>query len=205
LTGKGEFIVTVTAKEVKNLRERTGAGIVECKKALVETKGDLEKAIEFLRKEGIATAEKRAQKETKEGLIEAYIHPGSRLGVLLEVNCETDFVARTEEFKSLARDLSMQVAAASPLYISKEEVPSKVIEKEKEIYRAQAVKEGKPEKILDQIVEGKLKKFYSQVCLLDQPFIKEEKKSITNLIKEEKAKLGENITVRRFVRFKLGE
>jgi len=197
--------VTVTAKEVKNLRERTGAGIVECKKALVETKGDLEKAIEFLRKEGIATAEKRAQKETKEGLIEAYIHPGSRLGVLLEVNCETDFVARTEEFKSLVRDLSMQVAAASPLYISKEEVPSKVIEKEKEIYRAQAVKEGKPEKILDQIVEGKLKKFYSQVCLLDQPFIKEEKKSITNLIKEEKAKLGENITVRRFVRFKLGE
>jgi len=205
LTGKGEFIVTVTAKEVKNLRERTGAGIVECKKALVETEGDLEKAIEFLRKEGIATAEKRAQKETKEGLIEAYIHPGSRLGVLLEVNCETDFVARTEEFKSLVRDLSMQVAAASPLYISKEEVPSKVIEKEKEIYRAQAVKEGKPEKILDQIVEGKLKKFYSQVCLLDQPFIKEEKKSITNLIKEEKAKLGENITVRRFVRFKLGE
>lgn len=197
--------MTVTAKEVKNLRERTGAGIVECKKALVETKGDLEKAIEFLRKEGIATAEKRAQKETKEGLIEAYIHPGSRLGVLLEVNCETDFVARTEEFKSLVRDLSMQVAAASPLYISKEEVPSKVIEKEKEIYRAQAVKEGKPEKILDQIVEGKLKKFYSQVCLLDQPFIKEEKKSITNLIKEEKAKLGENITVRRFVRFKLGE
>jgi len=197
--------VTVTAKEVKNLRERTGAGIVECKKALVETEGDLEKAIEFLRKEGIATAEKRAQKETKEGLIEAYIHPGSRLGVLLEVNCETDFVARTEEFKSLVRDLSMQVAAASPLYISKEEVPSKVIEKEKEIYRAQAVKEGKPEKILDQIVEGKLKKFYSQVCLLDQPFIKEEKKSITNLIKEEKAKLGENITVRRFVRFKLGE
>ncbi|PIU67891.1 MAG: translation elongation factor Ts [Armatimonadetes bacterium CG07_land_8_20_14_0_80_40_9] len=198
-------MVTVTAKEVKNLRERTGAGIVECKKALVETEGDLEKAIEFLRKEGIATAEKRAQKETKEGLIEAYIHPGSRLGVLLEVNCETDFVARTEEFKSLVRDLSMQVAAASPLYISKEEVPSKVIEKEKEIYRAQAVKEGKPEKILDQIVEGKLKKFYSQVCLLDQPFIKEEKKSITNLIKEEKAKLGENITVRRFVRFKLGE
>ena len=197
--------MTVTAKEVKNLRERTGAGIVECKKALVETEGDLEKAIEFLRKEGIATAEKRAQKETKEGLIEAYIHPGSRLGVLLEVNCETDFVARTEEFKSLVRDLSMQVAAASPLYISKEEVPSKVIEKEKEIYRAQAVKEGKPEKILDQIVEGKLKKFYSQVCLLDQPFIKEEKKSITNLIKEEKAKLGENITVRRFVRFKLGE
>jgi len=161
LTGKGEFIVTVTAKEVKNLRERTGAGIVECKKALVETEGDLEKAIEFLRKEGIATAEKRAQKETKEGLIEAYIHPGSRLGVLLEVNCETDFVARTEEFKSLVRDLSMQVAAASPLYISKEEVPSKVIEKEKEIYRAQAVKEGKPEKILDQIVEGKLKKFWN--------------------------------------------
>ena len=197
--------MTVTAKEVKALRERTGAGIVECKKALVETKGDLEKAIEFLRKEGIATAEKRAQKETKEGLIGAYIHPGSRLGVLLEVNCETDFVARTEEFKSLARDLSMQVAAVSPLYVSKEEVPSEVIEKEKEIYRAQAVKEGKPEKILDRVVEGKLKKFYSQVCLLDQPFIKEEKKSITNLIKEKKAKLGENITVRRFVRFKLGE
>lgn len=197
--------MTVTAKEVKDLRERTGAGIVECKKALVETKGDLEKAIEFLRKEGIATAEKRAQKETKEGLIEAYIHPGSRLGVLLEVNCETDFVARTEEFKSLVRDLSMQVAATSPLYVSKEEIPSEITEKEKEIYRAQAVKEGKPEKVLDRIVEGKLNKFYSQVCLLDQPFIKEEKKSITNLIKEKKAKLGENITVRRFVRFKLGE
>lgn len=202
---KEEKKLTISAEQVKQLREKTGVGMMECKKALVETDGDLELAIEILRKKGIATAAKKIGRTTKEGLIETYVHSGGKIGVILELNCETDFVARTPEFKNLAKELTMQIAASSPLYISRENVPPEVIEKEKEIYSAQAKQSGKPEKVWDKIVSGRLEKFYSEVCLLDQPYIKEEKKKVQDLIKENIIKLGENISVRRFVRYKLGE
>lgn len=195
----------VPAAQVKALREKTGAGFMDCKKALAETQGDVDKAIEVLRKKGIATAQKKAGREAREGVIECYIHPGSRLGVLLELNCETDFVAKTDQFKTLARDLAMQVAAANPRVVRREELPAEVIEKELEIYRTQARNEGKPEQVVGRIAQGKLEKFYQEVCLLEQSFIKDPNKSVNDLITEYIAKLGENIVVRRFVRFQLGE
>ncbi|MBC7186314.1 MAG: translation elongation factor Ts [Calditrichaeota bacterium] len=195
----------VPAAQVKALREKTGAGFMDCKKALEETQGDVDKAIEVLRKKGIATAQKKAGREAREGVIESYIHPGSRLGVMLELNCETDFVAKTDQFKTLARDLAMQVAAANPRVVRREELPAEVIEKELEIYRTQARNEGKPEQVVERIAQGKLEKFYQEVCLLEQSFIKDPNKSVNDLITEYIAKLGENIVVRRFVRFQLGE
>lgn len=195
----------ISAADVKELRNRTGAGMMDCKKALEETGGDMEKAIEYLRMKGLAAAAKKAGRVTKEGLVEAYIHGGGRIGVLIEVNCETDFVARTEDFKALVHDLAMQVAAARPRYVKREDVPEEVIEKEKSILRAQALNEGKPEKVIEKIVAGRLEKFYQETCLLEQPFIKDMERTVKDLIAEKIAKLGENIEVRRFARFEVGE
>lgn len=195
----------VTAILVKDLRERTGAGMMECKKALVEAKGDIGEAEVLLRKWGIASAGKKASRATRQGLIGSYIHHGGQLGVLVEVNCESDFVARTDDFKELVHDLAMHIAAADPLFIRKEDVAADVLEKEKEIARARALGEGKPEKVLDKIVEGRIQKFYEEVCLLDQPFVKDATLSVGQLVKTKIAKLGENIGVARFVRFKVGD
>ena len=195
--------MTITADMVKQLREMTGAGMMECKKALAETSGDLQKAIDTLRKSGIAKAEKRSDRAASQGRIEAYVHD-SRIGVLIEVNCETDFVARTDDFQRLCRDLGMQVAAASADYVRREEVPAERIERERAIYADQVKNEGKPAAIADKIVEGKLNKFYGEVCLMEQAFIKDDKKTVGDLVKETSAKTGENIVVRRFVRFRLG-
>jgi elongation factor Ts len=195
----------ITAQLVKQLRERTGAGMMECKAALVEAKGDLAEAEVVLRKRGIASAGKKASRATKQGLIGSYIHHGGQLGVLVEVNCESDFVARTDDFKELVHDLSMHIAAADPRYIRKEDVDAATLDKEKEIARARAIAEGKPEKVLDRIIEGRLAKFYEEVCLLEQPFVKENTVSIGQLIKTKIAKLGENISVSRFTRFKVGD
>lgn len=197
--------MAVSADIVKQLREQTGAGIMDCKAALTESGGDLEKAVEWLRKKGAASAQKKVGRDTNEGVIEAYIHPGSRLGVLIEVNCETDFVAKTEDFKTLARDLAMQVAAASPRVVKREDMPQELIEKEMEIYRTQAANENKPAAVQDRIAQGKLDKFYQEAVLLEQNFIKDPTRTVTQVITEVIAKLGENITVRRFVRFHLGE
>lgn len=195
----------VTAILVKDLRERTGAGMMECKKALVEAKGDIGEAEVLLRKWGIASAGKKASRATRQGLIGSYIHHGGQLGVLVEVNCESDFVARTDDFKELVHDLAMHIAAADPLFIRKEDVAADVLEKEKEIARARALGEGKPEKVLDKIVEGRIQKFYEEVCLLDQPFVKDATLSVGQLVKTKIAKLGENISVARFTRFKVGD
>lgn len=195
----------VTAALVKDLRERTGAGMMECKKALVEAKGDIGEAEVLLRKWGIASAGKKSSRATKQGLIGSYIHHGGQLGVLVEVNCESDFVARTDDFKELVHDLAMHIAAADPRFIRKEDVTADVLEKEKDIARARALGEGKPEKVLDKIVEGRLQKFYEEVCLLEQPFVKEATLTIGQLVKTKIAKLGENIGVARFVRFKVGD
>jgi elongation factor Ts len=195
---------TITADQVKELRERTGAGMMECKKALVENGGDFGKAVDALRKAGIAKAEKRADRAASEGRVEAYIHPGNRVGVLIEVNCETDFVARTDDFAALCRDLAMQAAAAGAEYVRREEVPAERIAKEKEIFAAQLANEGKPAAMIDKIVEGKLGKFFGEICLLEQPFIKDDKTTIDQLVKAASSKTGENIVVRRFARFKLG-
>ena len=193
--------MAVDAKLVKTLREMTGAGILECKKALEETNGNLEEAVELLRKRGIAKAAKKAGRETKEGIIHAYIHAGGRVGVLLELNCETDFVAKNEVFKELANELALQIAAMRPQYVSRDTVPKEVIEKEGEIAREAAIAEGKPEHIAEKIAEGKVEKFLKEVCLLEQPYIKDDKKTVEDLIKEYIAKLGENIQVRRFTRY----
>jgi len=195
----------ITAALVKDLRDRTGAGMMECKKALQATNGDIGEAEVWLRKHGIAAAAKKATRATRQGLIGSYIHAGGQLGVLVEVNCESDFVARTEDFKELVHDLAMHIAAADPRYLKREEVPGDVLEKEKEIARERARNEGKPEKILDRIVEGRLAKFYEEVCLLEQPFVKEATLTIEQLVKTKIAKLGENITVARFIRFKVGD
>lgn len=195
----------VSALLVKDLREKTGAGIMDCKKALVDGGGDLEKAIEILRKQGIAKAVKKSGRKTTEGLIVSYVHPGGRIGVLLEVNCETDFVANTDVFKEFVKDLTLQVASAHPLYLLKEDVPEDFLEKEKEIFRTQALNEGKPEKVVDRIVEGRIKKFYEEVCLMEQPFVKEDQVSIREFLERTVAKTGENIVVRRFTRYLLGE
>ena len=197
--------MAVTAQMVKELRERTGAGMMDCKKVLVETDGDVEKAIEFLRERGLAAAAKKAGRIAAEGLVDSYIHPGGRVGVLVEVNCETDFVAKTEDYQGLVRDIAMQIAAAKPEYVKREEVSADVLEKEKAIYRAQALEEGKPEKIVDKIVQGRIEKYYKEVCLLEQPFIKDPDKTVQDVITEAIARIGENISVRRFARFERGE
>jgi elongation factor Ts len=195
----------ITARLVKDLRELTGVGMMECKRALVEAKGDIGDAEVLLRKWGIASAGKKSARATRQGLIGSYIHHGGQLGVMVEVNCESDFVARTDDFKGLVHDLAMHIAAADPRFIRKEDVPADVLDKEKEIARARAVLEGKPEKILDKIVEGRIAKFYEEVCLLDQPFVKEATLTVGQLVKTRIAKLGENIGIARFVRFKVGD
>jgi elongation factor Ts len=195
----------ITARLVKDLRELTGVGMMECKRALVEAKGDIGDAEVLLRKWGIASAGKKSARTTKQGLIGSYIHHGGQLGVLVEVNCESDFVARTDDFKELVHSVAMHIAAADPRYIRKEDVPADVLDKEEEIARARAVLEGKPEKILDKIVEGRIAKFYEEVCLLDQPFVKEATLTVGQLVKTKIAKLGENIGIARFVRFKVGD
>jgi elongation factor Ts len=197
--------VEITAALVKELRERTGAGMMDCKQALQTTGGDLQKAIDHLRQKGIATAAKRAGREASEGLVHAYIHPGGKIGVLIEVNCESDFVARSEAFAELAKNLAMQVAAAAPLYLTKEEVPASALEHERQVLLAQAREEGKPEKVIEKMVEGRLKKYYSQVCLLDQPYVRDDKLSVQDVLNEAVGKIGEKIVVRRFARYQLGE
>jgi len=192
-------------EKVRELRARTGAGIVECKNALTEAVDDIEKAVDILRKKGLALAAKKVGRITQEGVIDAYIHPGDRLGVLLEINCETDFVARTQEFKRFVRDIALQIAASEPIAVGREELPSEVIEREKEIYASMVKDSKKPPEIIEKIVNGKLEKFYSDVCLLEQPFVKIPEKTVGEYIKEQIAKFGENIVVRRFVRFRLGE
>jgi len=192
-------------EKVRELRARTGAGIVECKNALTEADSDLDKAVDILRKKGLALAAKKVGRVTKEGIVDAYIHPGDRLGVLIEANCETDFVARTQEFKRFIRDIALQIAASEPIAVSREELPSDVIEREKEIYRSMVKDVKKPPEIIEKIVNGKLEKFYSDVCLLEQPFVKIPEKTVNDYIKEQIAKFGENIVIRRFVRFRLGE
>lgn len=190
---------------VKELRQRTQAGIKDCKDALVAAGGDMEKAVAILREKGLAQAAKKAGRVAAEGLVDAYIHGDGRIGVLIEVNCETDFVAKTDEFKALVRDLAMQVAASRPEYVSREQVPEAVVEAEKEIYRKQALNEGKPEHVVEKIVQGRLEKFFEQVCLLEQPFIKNPDQKVADLIKEKIATIGENISVRRFERYEKGE
>jgi len=197
--------MAITAEQVKQLRERTGAGMLECKKALEETGGDMEAAIDVLRARGAAKAAKRAGREAREGAIGSYIHMGGKIGVLVEVNCETDFVARTAEFQELVRDIAMQVAATNPLAVTPEQIPAEVVEREKAIFREQAKNEGKPEQLWDRIAEGKLKKFYQDNALMEQAFIKDPNKTVGQLVMEVSAKTGENIVVRRFVRFALGE
>jgi elongation factor Ts len=195
----------ITAALVKDLRDRTGAGMMECKKALVEAKGDIADAEVVLRKHGISLADKKSARATRQGLIGTYIHHGGQLGVLVEINCESDFVARTDDFKELVHDVAMHIAAADPRFIRKEDVTEDILAKEREIARARAVLEGKPEKILDKIVEGRLGKFYEEVCLLEQPFVKEATLTVGQLVKTKIAKLQENITISRFVRFKVGD
>jgi elongation factor Ts len=195
----------ISATQVKDLRERTGAGMMECKKALEETDGDLEKAIDVLRSRGAAKAAKREGKETREGAIGSYVHMGGRIGVLVEVNCETDFVARTDDFQQLVRDLAMHVAAAKPLAVSVDELPADVVERERGVYREQVRNEGKPDHLADRIVEGKMKKFHQESVLLEQPFVKDPDKSISQLVTEVSARTGERISVRRFARFGIGD
>jgi len=197
--------MSISAEMVRKLREETGAGMMDCKAALVEANGDMEKARDFLRKRGLAAAAKRAGRATGEGMVSAYIHPGSKVGVLVEVSCETDFVAKTPEFQSLVKDIAMQVAASSPVYVAKEDVPAPVLEKEKEIYRAQAEAQGKPAGVIEKIAEGKLKDYYATYCLLEQPFVKDGKLTVGQLVQEKIALIKENIVVRRFARFRVGE
>jgi len=196
--------MAIEASAVKALREKTGAGMMDCKKALEETNGNVDEARKILRQKGITRAERRQQREAKEGLVESYIHPGGKIGVLIEINCETDFVAKTEEFQRLARDLAMQVAAADPISVSQEQLPQDVIEREKEIYRAQAKETGKPDSIVEKIINGRLNKYFQEVCLLDQAFIKDADRTVRTLVSEVAGKLGENVQVRRFARFQLG-
>ena len=197
--------MTVSVAMIQTLREKTGCGMMDCKKALTESKGDTEKAIEFLRKKGLAAVAKRAGRVAAQGLVDSYIHIGGKLGVIVEVNCESDFVARNIEFQAFVRDISMQIAASNPQYVSRDEVPDGTIQHEVDILEAQAKQEGKPEKAVQKIIEGRLEKFYAEICLLDQPFIKDPKKLIKVLLAELVAKIGENIVIRRFTRYQLGE
>jgi elongation factor Ts len=195
----------INAKLVNELRQKTGAGIMDCKRALQETDGAIDKAIIFLREKGVADAGKKAARVTAEGKVDTYLHMGGKIGVVVEVNCETDFVARGDDFQNFCREIAMQVAAANPQYLTSEEVPEQVLDEERQIYRKQALDDGKPEKIVDKIVEGRLKKFYAEVCLMDQPYIREQKMSVEKLRKDLVAKVGENVVIRRFARFQLGE
>jgi len=195
----------ISASMVKQLRDKTGAPMMNCKKALVESNGDIEKAVTYLREKNLVTVSKKVGRETTEGIIASYIHPGSKLGVMLELNCETDFVAQNDDFKELSKNIVMHIAALSPLYTSREDVDPDILEKEKEIYITQAKNSGKPEKVWDKIVTGRIEKFFSEVCLMEQTYIKDDKLTITDVINELIAKLGENISIRRFVRYQLGE
>ena len=198
-------MATATASQVKELRDKTGAGMMDCKAALEEANGDLDKAVEILRKKGLAQAAKRAGRVAKDGMIGHYIHMGGKVGVLVEVNCETDFVARTPDFQTLAKEIAMHIAAASPLVVKREDLSPELVEKEREIYRAQFAGQNKPANVIDKIVEGKLESYYSQVCLLDQPSVRDPNVTIKQMVTAATAKTGENITISRFVRFKLGE
>ena len=198
-------MATISAATVKELREKTGAGIMDCKKALSQCNGDTGKAIDFLRKKGLATAAKRAGRATTEGIVESYIHMDSKLGVLVEINCETDFVAKNEDLKEFAKNIAMHITATNPVGIRQEDVPKETIDKEKEIYRAQVLEMGKPEKIVDKIVEGKLNKFFKDNCLMNQAYVRDPDITIEDLLKDMIAKIGENITIKRFARFKIGE
>jgi len=195
----------IEAKTVKELRERTLAPIMDCKRALEEAQGNFDKAIDLLREKGLKTSQKKATRSAKDGLVSAYIHPGGKIGVLVEVSCETDFVARTEDFKEMVKNLSMQIAASNPFYLSREDVPLTVLEKEKDIYRNQALREGKPEKIVDKIIAGKIEKFFSEVCLMEQSYVREPEVTIKELLDSQIGKLGENIIIRRYCRYQLGE
>jgi elongation factor Ts len=197
--------MAVSASAVKELRERTGAGMLDCKKALDETNNDIDKAIALLREKGLAAAANKAGRIATEGVVESYIHAGGRIGVIVEVNCETDFVANTDQFREFARDVAMQIAAANPKFVRREEVPGDELEKEREILKAQALNEGKPEKIVEKMVEGRISKYYEEYCLLEQSFIKDPDKTISTLLNEKISAIGENISIRRFVRFELGE
>ena len=197
--------MTITATQVKELREKTGVGMMQCKKALVESDGNVAEAEKFLRKLGVAAAAKKSSRATGEGLVEAYIHTGGKIGVLVELNCETDFAARNEDFQGLVRDVAMHVAAAAPRFLRREEITPEILEEEQEIARDQALRSGKPEKIVDKIVTGRMEKFYSEVCLLEQPFVKDPDKTINQLVTETVSRMGENIQIRRFARFVLGE
>jgi elongation factor Ts len=199
------YKLEISASLVKELREKTGVGMMDCKKALQESEGDLESAIDYLRKKGIATAKKRGSRVTSEGQVQAYIHGGGKIGVLLEVNSETDFSARTNDFSEFVKNMAMQIAATNPIAIDRAGIPSRILEKEKEIYTSQARESGKPEKIWDKMVEGRLKKFYSEACLLEQPFVKNPDITVQDLLNDLMAKTGENIVIRRFVRYQLGE
>ncbi len=195
----------ITAKAVKELREKTGLGMMDCKKALQETDGDMEKAVDYLRKQGLAAVEKRAGRQANEGVVTSYIHPGSRLGVLVEVNCETDFVARTDDFQQFAKDVAMHIAASRPLAVDREEIPSDLVERERSIYLEQAKNEGKPEQIAEKIVTGRMEKFFQDFCLMEQAFVKNPDQTVQDLLTEITAKIGEKIVVRRFACFRLGE
>ncbi len=197
--------MSFTASDVKELREKTGVGMMDCKKALTETDGNMEKAIEWLREKGMATAKKKESRIASEGVVDSYIHMGGRIGVLVEVNCETDFVARADNFKAFVHDIALQIAAANPTYVNESEVPQEVLDHEKEILRVQALNEGKPEKIIDRMVEGRIKKYYEDFCLLNQTFVKDPSKTIQQYLNETIASIGEKITIRRFVRFVMGE
>ena len=198
-------MAAVTHEMVKDLREKTGAGIMDCKRALSDAGGDMDKALDILRQKGLAIAAKKAARETKEGLISSYIHAGGRIGVLAEVNCETDFVARNSEFQELVRDIAMQIAWSNPPFLRREDVPPSILEKEREIYRAQARETGKPEHVIEKIIDGKIEKFFNDSCLLEQPFIKDSSVTLNDLIRQKIAKTGENISIKRFVRYQLGE
>ena len=194
----------ISAKDVSELRSRTGAGMMDCKKALQETDGDLGKAAEYLRKKGMASAEKRAGRVASEGVIGSYVHFNSKVGVMVELNCETDFVARTDDFQALAKDVALHVASMNPMAVTKEDMPQDAVEAEREVFRGQAAESGKPEQVWDKIVEGRLRKYYEEKVLLEQPFVKEDKKTVGDIIKAASGKLGENIVVKRFVRYELG-
>jgi len=195
----------ISASQVKELREKTGVGMMDCKKALKECKGDVKQAIDFLRKKGIATAKKRGGRQTSEGLVQSYIHAGGKIGVLVEVNCETDFSAKTDDFANFAKDIAMQIAATNPISVDRDGIPAETLQEESEIYATQAKESGKPEKVIEKIVEGKMKKFYSEVCLLEQAFVKNPDNSIQDLVNDLMAKTGENVMISRFARFQLGE
>ena len=198
-------MAVIDAAMVKQLREKSGAGIMDCKQALADCDGDIEKAVEFLRKKGLATAQKRAGRATKEGAVQSYIHMGGKIGVLLEVNCETDFVAKTDDFVEFVKNIAMHIAATNPVAIVSEDVPAEIIDKEKEIYRAQAVEMGKPEKMIDKIAEGKLNKFFKENCLMDQPYVRDPNMTVTDYLNDVIAKTGEKISIRRFTRYQVGE